>query len=100
MNWTLQIPRSVRRQIRLWGNVYPALPAIFYQRLQDELTQDPDAHLGEMIPPTMTRRYGIVVNGVDGIPDGLVCRFYIDRYDGSRTLEIISARMSTPGRHG
>jgi hypothetical protein len=96
VNWTLNLALSVQRQIWVWGQVYPGLPALIYQRLNAELLAEPDAYLGPMMVPTSDRPYYILVQGQIGIPDGLEVFFAVRRDDAARTLDIIAARMTTP----
>jgi hypothetical protein len=93
--WTFVIDNDVLRKMRIWGARYPGLLAVLQQRLAADLGADPDAHLGAMIAPTMTRPYYLELTPDDGVPEALLITLYVDRHDTERQLHIIQGRLTT-----
>jgi hypothetical protein len=86
------MPRSLLRRIFIWNASHPGVR----QRLAGAIGQlcaDPDAHLGEVIPPSGERVFRVTIYDLPGGP--LYFVFGVMRLDDARILDIRGGRMTT-----
>ena len=98
MCWTIRFDEgeALVRRLRVWNGRYPGLGLVIQRRVQAELGTDPDAHLGPPIVPTGTRPYYLELTpDGDGVAEPLHITLYVNRYDQTRELVVVQARLRT-----
>lgn len=94
MSYTVKIAPRVRDDIASW-NLSRALKNEVYNRLLNDLPQNPDGLLGERIVPLMAFAYTFSLTDDRGVPYRLHIFFAVDRDDDAKELRIVGCRLTS-----
>ena len=94
MRWTVRFdsPLLVER-MRAWVRCYPALARVIPQLLET-LATDPDgAGVQGQTFIRDTTAYYFVLTGEEGVPEGLLLTFFVERHEAEHELRVVDGMM-------